>query len=356
MKGRRGCGFLLLNVLVIALILEIGFRIAFRDFFPPRLFEPHAQFGHFHRPNVEGIQRTAEYESHIKINSRGLRDQEYPYEKPEGVFRVLVMGDSFVEGLQVEAEDTFPKVLETRLAQSSPLPVEVINAGVSRYGTSEAVLFFEAEGINYQPDLVIYALYPNDITDNIASDLFRLEDGELIRQPIQIDPMERVRGFFYDTSYLYRVGLSIVLKLQQQQDETLIETGWGLVLPIYRADLQPREQDAWALEAALLTQLRNDAGEIPVMVVYLPEQFQTEDVLWEQVRRSDEVLDRDAPNHQLAAIIPAGVTFLDLSEEFRQRGQGAALYYDVDGHFNEAGHALAAQLLEPLILETIHTP
>lgn len=147
-KTRRWVVFLLVNLLVIVVILEIGLRVVMKDTFPPRFFEPHPEFGHFHRPNVEGWQRTSEYESYVKINAKGLRDEDYPYEKSDGVFRVLVLGDSFTEGLQVEAEETFPEQLEEILNEVSSMSVEVINAGVSRYGTDNAVLFLEKEGLD----------------------------------------------------------------------------------------------------------------------------------------------------------------------------------------------------------------
>lgn len=335
------------SLLFVILLLEIGLRIAVGRVFPPRFFEPHPDFGHFHRPNVEGWQRTGEYESYVAINAKGLRDRDFPYEKPEGTYRILVLGDSFTEGLQVDIEKTFPKQLETLLNEQAASPVEVINAGVSRYGTDRALLFLEEEGLKYHPDLIIYALYPNDITDNVESGLFRIENGRLVQHSVEISTWEQVRGFLYDTSYLYRIGLATYLILRQQNDPTLIETEWGLVLPIYRADLQPREIRAWELSAALLNRLAENPN---VMVVYLPEIFQTENDLWAKVENSEETLVRDAPNMKLAEIMPANLTFIDLSPEFREVGQDTSLYYVSDGHFNAAGHALTARLLAPVIL------
>lgn len=335
------------SFLFVVVLLEIGLRVTVGRVFPPRFFEPHPDFGHFHRPNVEGWQRTSEYESYVSINKKGLRDRDFPYEKPEGTYRILVLGDSFTEGLQVESEETFPKQLECLLNEQTETPVEVINAGVSHYGTDRVLLFLENEGLKYHPDLIIYAFYANDITDNVESGLFSLENGRLVRHPVQQSEWEQVRGFLYDTSYIYRVALAAYLSLRQQTDPTLIKTEWGLVLPIYRAALHPREVAAWELSTALLNRLAENPN---VMVVYLPEIFQTEDRLWAKVENSQESLVRDAPNMKLADIMPANLTFIDLSPEFREVGQEAHLYYTSDGHFNAAGHALTARLLAPVIL------
>ena len=65
----------------------------------------------------------------MRINSRGLRDREYPYAKPAGRKRCLLLGDSYVFGWGVEANETAAKVMEARLAG-----VEVINGGCPGWG------------------------------------------------------------------------------------------------------------------------------------------------------------------------------------------------------------------------------
>lgn len=85
-----------------------------------------------------------------QINSKGLRDRETPYEKPDDVFRILLIGDSRVFGFGVPMEKHFGRVIEGYFAN-----VEVINMGVSGYGVGQELLFLRSEGFRYQPDLVI---------------------------------------------------------------------------------------------------------------------------------------------------------------------------------------------------------
>jgi hypothetical protein len=59
-----------------------------------------------------------------------------------------------VEGMQVPLEDTFATIVESDLRERG-LPVEMINAGVSGFGTDNELLFFRAEGVRYAPDLVV---------------------------------------------------------------------------------------------------------------------------------------------------------------------------------------------------------
>lgn len=357
-RWRRRLIFVLINLVITILVLEVSLRLLFKNTFPPRFFEPDARFGHFHVPGRAGWQHTNEYDTYISINAKGLRDQNYPYEKPEGVYRILVIGDSFVEGFQVSHDQTFTAQIGTLLKNSGHKQIEVINGGVSRYGTDNTLLFLEGEGLKYHPDLVIYAFYPNDITDILEKDYFRLQGGQLVQKPIHLSPFDSIRGTLYDVSYIYRVALAISIQVQQKTDSTLIKTKWGLVLPIYRDPLRPREENGWQIATALLARMQVDtaAAGARLLVVYLPEIYQSEDRLWAQVAQSSEVLVRDAPNRRLAQSIPAGAWFFDLMPGFRAKAQDQSLYYNGDEHFNPAGHTLAADLIYAYLIQNSMVP
>lgn len=129
------------------------------------LWEHHPRWGWRHRPGAEDTFVKLGARQHIRINSKGLREREIDYEKPPGVFRVLVLGDSTVVGFEVAPEDVFTRVAEDRLRQAG-YPVEFINAGHRGWGTGQALLFLEDEGLRYRPDLVLYKWTTNDLDDN----------------------------------------------------------------------------------------------------------------------------------------------------------------------------------------------
>ncbi len=64
-----------------------------------------------------------------RINSKGLRDNETTYDKPEGVFRIVVIGDSNTFGVGVPIEKHFTRLLEGYFRD-----LEVINLGVGGFG------------------------------------------------------------------------------------------------------------------------------------------------------------------------------------------------------------------------------
>ncbi len=134
-------------------------------------FDP--ELGWSKPPNVSGILRRSEYRASLRINSRGLRGPEIPLDKPKGVPRVLLLGDSFTEGYTVEEPASVRGRLERGLASALSAPVQVINGGTAGWGTDQEVLFYEKAGRAYGPDLVVLLCYYND--------LYR--DGDLRIQP-----------------------------------------------------------------------------------------------------------------------------------------------------------------------------
>ena len=173
---------LLLSLGISALVLECGVRSLMGEQvkFPRHVVG--AEFGvRTNQPNSHYRHRSPDVEVWFEINSRGLRaDREYPYAKPPGTVRIVSLGDSFTAGYEVDYDQTFSQVIERELSRAG-LEVEVLNAGVSGYSNAEALLYLERELFRYDPDLVMLSFFGNDLSDNIRSQLFALENGELIQ-------------------------------------------------------------------------------------------------------------------------------------------------------------------------------
>src|SRR5205085_1059176 len=76
-------------------------------------------------------------------------------------YRVLALGDSTTFGWGVPLEDTLPKQLETQLRQSrGSAKIEVVNAGTPTYGPWQSLDWLRERGKEFQPDAVIFSLFP----------------------------------------------------------------------------------------------------------------------------------------------------------------------------------------------------
>jgi hypothetical protein len=121
-----------------------------------------------HQPGARVRYERREYTTDVVINSRGLRDKERSYEAPPGAFRVLALGDSFVEGFTVPFEESVTQVLERAMGRDG-CPAEVINGGTVGYSTDQQLLFYREEGYKYRPQVVLLFFYYNDVLYNATA-------------------------------------------------------------------------------------------------------------------------------------------------------------------------------------------
>lgn len=166
-----------------------------------------AQYNDFrirrHVPNAQYWHKSANGKWKFIINSKGFRDiREYEHQKPQGVFRILVLGDSFTVGWEVQQDETYASVMERYLKENG-LNAEVINAGIQGYSTAEELVFLEQEGVKYQPDVVVLGFFHNDLDDNIRANLYRFENNELVLHNKEYLPAIGIRNFL-NSFWVYR--------------------------------------------------------------------------------------------------------------------------------------------------------
>ena len=149
-------------------------------------------------PDATYKHHTPEYVIELRTNSLGIRDdREFALASNPATARIVMLGDSFAIGYGVNYEDSVPAFLEARLADALKRPVEVINLGVSGYGTSEEMIMLDARGWQYEPDIVLVYWHAGDPDDNIRSNLFRIKDGKVVQTSDEYLPAVRVREFLF---------------------------------------------------------------------------------------------------------------------------------------------------------------
>jgi len=101
-----------------------------------------------------------------RTNSWGWNDREWSLRKPPGTVRVAVLGDSYVEALQVERTSNFLTIAENLLNQDGKRRFELMNFGRSGFTQTEEWLVLKNEIVGFEPDLIALFYYaPNDIAD-----------------------------------------------------------------------------------------------------------------------------------------------------------------------------------------------
>ena len=166
---RRGAGLALLALGGFALALVAGELAARALWQPPQPAAPEIPEawralpdlrtkGELAQPNLRARNVGALYET----NSAGFRGPERTREKPPGVFRIALIGDSFAMGWNVLEADTYAARLERAFAAQGA-PVEVLNFGLAGLDAVEVVERFHRLALGYDPDLVIYGFTVNDL-------------------------------------------------------------------------------------------------------------------------------------------------------------------------------------------------
>jgi lysophospholipase L1-like esterase len=173
MAIKKNLFFALIIVIACLLIAEITVRFYFvvsgKEGY---IWIPDDYSGRVHSPNCRFVYKldyTKEFTIRRKTNSLGLIGEEISVKKPENVFRILVLGDSFTEGLQVREGKNFCEQLQFLLNQK-PNPeaksFQVLNAGVSSYSPINEYLYFKRELVRLNPNIVILQLFVNDVFED----------------------------------------------------------------------------------------------------------------------------------------------------------------------------------------------
>lgn len=123
--------------------------------------------GHLNRPSTQATVTAPEFSVEYIVDDRGFRSASLnsPPSPEAPVTKVLLLGDSFVFGAANDFDDIWPELLANRYA-SEGLNVEVINAGVPGFDTTQQVLYLERLFETYQPDVVLLTFLPNDLFAN----------------------------------------------------------------------------------------------------------------------------------------------------------------------------------------------
>jgi hypothetical protein len=106
-----------------------------------------------------------QHKSTVNINSHGLRGEEFSAEKPDGEYRIFLVGGSTTASLRAISDDHTPAgYLEKKIDEKYPTKnIEVINAGIPGFTSTQEKKLIENKIVNLEPDLIIIYDGTNDV-------------------------------------------------------------------------------------------------------------------------------------------------------------------------------------------------
>jgi len=314
---------LMLTVMVVCLaVTEFGLHVADR-YHPraqppptrlPELYAPSPDYGYSLWPSTTNTYTYPPAEPRlltVRSNAHGFREAR-ELDQSDDRPRVLVVGDSFVFGEGVEADERFTNQLE-----AVEPAWRIDNIGMTGWGPDLMLLAVEAVAPVVSPDVVVFTLFTDDFRRvrttyagmGFAIPRFVLEDGRLTQVAY---PTLR----FWERSHLYQ-GVRILL------------TG---------SDPHPfagATEKEWAVNEAILHRFLEVAEQrdFAPMILYLPGPWQG----GAHDRRREWVRDFSSRRE---------VALLDLTEAIQQ-ADSSAVFLTENSHYTAVGHGIvAAQLRE----------
>ncbi len=258
-------------------------------------------------PNFDGIEK----ETPFKTNQWGMRDKEYLKEKPEGVYRMAMLGASYEQGSGVTEEETYEALIETRLnaelAGSGYAGYEILNFSVGGYSPVQNLVVAEKKAFDFQPDVVAYAIHST-------------EKRRMLMQVERMIKQQREISYPYLSELFARIGVSH--EMTQTELRRLLDPHGEEILK-------------WSLEE--LNRKCNERG-IPLVVLYVPT---TEEI---------DGLDPERAPDLLRILEETGIPTLMVDEPYRGRTSAEVQLRPWDTHLSKIGHEVVAEHLYDVLL------
>jgi hypothetical protein len=316
-----------------------------------------------HVPNMTQYVKT--YDQTVSTNSFGMRDREHAVEKAADVYRILLLGDSFMEAFQVRFEESFPHQLERVLNDSSTRKVEVINASVSGWGTDDELTYLVRYGRSFRPDLILVAMtLHNDVSDNLAEEFHTFSGGQLYEKPRQEIPFPdyavlKVKTYLASHSHLTQLFYKF---WRQDYVDRAAASLRSHVVDLIHQSPSDRVTMGWLMTERLLEKANSVAAGIgaKMAVFMIPLFIQVSDEGLAQFLQvqglTREHINIDQPQQIMKRWgKEAGVLVIDLRPEFREwtKERGDTLFLENDGHWTTDGHRLAARIVSKQLMEHV---
>jgi lysophospholipase L1-like esterase len=162
-------------------ILEIGLK------YVPSNLENEAPLWIPYEQKMMNARINEVHNTKSKLNRYGFNDQEHSFRKAPGIFRIAVLGDSFIWGAGVDDQVIWTNKLAHLLNQNG-VHSEILNWGKSGWSTLHEYRFLKSDGIHYDFDLLLVGFGANDpVMDDSQAIRFIYTGGifdRLIVQPI----------------------------------------------------------------------------------------------------------------------------------------------------------------------------
>lgn len=285
--------------------------------------------GHVHRPNAK---RTFSWPEHpdgriiMSTNNLGFReDGDTPAQKATNSFRVLVTGDSHMDGV-VNNGESFANQLESLLnrAGSPDRVYEVINGGTGYYTFQNYSGFLEKH-LHLEPDLFIVTVFTgNDFLETVTEDARNYQ--------------------------IFRAAKRLYYRLSLPQKSPGVPLGQGLSQIIYFKLFPEMRSEAVKIGLREFERIGRlcEQHEIRLLIILLPTKYDLEPgTLTPETMESLDLAKGDMDiTRDMARSLGQSIEAKEIAPVFDpsspMRASSGPFYWASDHHLNHDGHRFLA--------------
>ncbi|MDY7005299.1 MAG: hypothetical protein SWX82_15540 [Cyanobacteriota bacterium] len=379
--------FLLLTFtwIIIPLFLVEIVMIVLEPYLFKGLYQYDSDLGFRVRPYINGN------------NQFGFNDRDYPLQKDQNKFRLLVVSDSFnwAGGKEGNYTALLEKKFENYYGKNQ---VDVINVGYPGTHTGEQLAMLKKYGLQYNPDLVVLGFFVgNDFRDADPERKRIIVNGIYI----DIDKEDELIIFGYPIIGRSRLLMFLQQKYQvyqelqraKQDSAQLFSSSLVASLNLASAPIIEREKSPGILSEKAFLRVeksrlkfckirdlfegkRDDninyifqsisemqkllkSRNIDFIVAIYPDEYQVNDELLNDIFAEYDDLKRESYNTTcqqeiLIKYLEAnGIPYIDMLDKFRREQKIRPLYLLREPHWNSSGNLLAADILFDYLVRDI---
>jgi hypothetical protein len=343
-----------ISVLACFLILEVFFRVAIPAAERPNVFFDEAFKLAKYDANAGTGLYTIGFDAHIQglwsINNHGW-NASYDFVKKENQSQIAVIGDSFVEGFQVDVDKRFVEIINNKFTKKG---VNVMAFGRAGAPLSQYLHMARYVKKVFNPDVYIFNIVSNDFDLSVAR--FNLNETYFLRISNNEDgsfgeeniiPYNSLSKSFWKKSalirYLYynaRIGIMIGSWLRNMYVAEDINDYYKFRL----TNLSEIERVA----NYVVTQLKEELS--PAKLLFVMDAARP--CIYDNKECNDTLLFNMFENICITQQEPVINMAPVMKKHFQLNGQ--PFEFDIDNHWNELGHSLVAEQVINFLVDSLH--
>jgi hypothetical protein len=357
-----------ISILVTLFVLEIAVRL----FMPQQLVarQPHMYkpdyngFGWKHHANVNTVVNTGERTVQFRTDENGFRIGVSSQTSSNPDYKILALGDSFLEALQVEYEQTMTAHIENSLSAQIGIDVVVINTGVGAWGPNQYLMQAEEELANRDYDLVLVFLFsPNDIEKkSIKSYPPRMPAKKhVLRIPKNMGKAEIIDSWLYPVNDFLEERSHLYIFLKKSLSVTLAKLGLTAYYFPRTLELSYANSPSWATTADICAEIAREAHRynVPIIFIHLPGPYTVNKETLDWYVNAFDIDPATIDVNQASRILKEEfeareLILLDTSEPLRLAYESGidSLYGKIDQHFSPNGHRVVGEYITEWLLKS----